>query len=91
MRVIEQMWKDRFEWLWENPDIDPDGREEEGEGSEEKVNDFIFPIVLHPDTSGMAHVIGMVERFLVWLRGWGEEVEFCRYEDIAREVRRIRP
>ncbi|KAL8692466.1 MAG: hypothetical protein Q9224_003951 [Gallowayella concinna] len=77
-RVIEQMWKDRFLWLWENAD---------DEGIEEGVNDFIFPIVLHPDTSGMAHVIGMIERMMVWLQGWGEEVEFCRYEKIAREVR----
>lgn len=45
---------------------------------------FVFPIVLHPDTSGMAHIIGMIERFVKWLRGWGEEVEFWRYEDIAR-------
>ncbi|KAL8721875.1 MAG: hypothetical protein Q9181_007611 [Wetmoreana brouardii] len=79
VRVIEQMWKDRFVWLWEN------GEEEEGE--EEGINEFIFPIVLHPDTSGMAHVIGMIERFLIWLKGWGPEVEFWRYEDIAREKR----
>ncbi|KAI4244637.1 MAG: hypothetical protein L6R40_002841 [Gallowayella cf. fulva] len=78
VRVIEQMWKDRFTWLWQNAD---------DEGSEEGVNDFIFPIGLHPDTSGMAHVIGMIERMMVWLQGWGEEVQFCRYEDIAREVR----
>ncbi|KAL8807245.1 MAG: hypothetical protein Q9200_004742 [Gallowayella weberi] len=77
-RVIEQMWKDRFIWLWENAD---------DEGSEEGVNDFIFPIVLHSDSSGMAHVIGMIERMMVWLQGWGEEVHFCRYESIAREVK----
>ena len=74
VRTIEQMWKDRFLWLWEN-----------GDGIGEK--DFIFPLVLHPDTSGMAHVIGMIERVLVWLKGWGEEVEFWRYEDIATEWR----
>ncbi|KAL8791496.1 MAG: hypothetical protein Q9213_000113 [Squamulea squamosa] len=78
-RVIEQMWKDRFMWLWENAD---------DEGSDEGVNDFIFPIVLHPDTSGMAHVIGMIERMMVWLKSWGEEVQFCRYEDIAMETKR---
>ncbi|KAL9600781.1 MAG: hypothetical protein Q9179_003094 [Wetmoreana sp. 5 TL-2023] len=82
VRIIEQMWKDRFVWLWEN------GEEEEEEEEEEAgINDFIFPIVLHPDTSGMAHVIGMIERFLIWLRVWGPEVEFWRYEDIAREMR----
>ncbi|KAL8863435.1 MAG: hypothetical protein Q9178_000116 [Gyalolechia marmorata] len=78
-RVIEQMWKDRFLWLWENA---------EDEGNDEGVNDFIFPIVLHPDSSGMAHVIGMIERMMVWLKSWGEEVEFCRYEDIAAETKR---
>ncbi|KAI4271175.1 MAG: hypothetical protein L6R38_006925 [Xanthoria sp. 2 TBL-2021] len=78
-RVIEQMWKDRFLWLWENADH---------EGSDEGVNDFIFPICLHPDTSGMAHVIGMIERMMIWLKSWGEEVQFCRYEDIAKETKR---
>ncbi|KAL8951736.1 MAG: hypothetical protein Q9222_002315 [Ikaeria aurantiellina] len=87
-RVIEQMWKDRFMWLWENSHAENDANVDDGEGKEEKgVNNFIFPMVLHPDTSGMAHVIGMVERMVVWLKGWGEEVEFWRYEDIAREAR----
>jgi hypothetical protein len=35
----------------------------------------------------MAHVVGMVKRFLEWLRGFGEEVEWCRYEEIAEEFR----
>ncbi|EAW07313.1 bifunctional SDR family oxidoreductase/polysaccharide deacetylase family protein [Aspergillus clavatus NRRL 1] len=43
----------------------------------------IFPVLLHPDTSGMAHVVGMVERLLGWLRGW-EEVEFCQTGEVAR-------
>jgi hypothetical protein len=45
-------------------------------------------LVLHPDTSGMAHVVGMVKRFLEWLRGFGDEVEWCRYEEIAESFRR---
>ncbi|KAF4281123.1 hypothetical protein CNMCM8689_001094 [Aspergillus fumigatus] len=44
VRVIENLWRDRFLWIREN--------EEEP----------IFPVLMHPDTSGMAHVIGMVER-----------------------------
>jgi len=32
-------------------------------------------------------VIGMVDEMIAWLKGWGEEVEFCRYEDVAREWR----
>lgn len=43
VRVIENLWRDRFLWIREN--------EEEP----------IFPVLMHPDTSGMAHVIGMVE------------------------------
>jgi len=51
--------------------------------------DFLFPLVLHPDTSGMAHIIGMIDRMIGWLKTQGEhgEVEFCRYEDVAREWR----
>ncbi|KAF2833975.1 polysaccharide deacetylase family protein-like protein [Ophiobolus disseminans] len=73
VRVIENMWKDKFEWI--RSEVDDMGD-----------NDMmVFPLVLHPDTSGMAHVIGMVERVVKWLQGWGGEVEFCTYEDAARE------
>jgi NAD(P)-dependent dehydrogenase (short-subunit alcohol dehydrogenase family)/peptidoglycan/xylan/chitin deacetylase (PgdA/CDA1 family) len=75
VRVVERMWRDRFEWL----------REEAGE--EEEEGDVVFSLILHPDTSGMAHVIGMVKRFLEWLRGFGDEVEWCRYEEIAASFR----
>lgn len=46
----------------------------------------VFPVLMHPDTSGMAHVIGMMERFLEWLRGWERagEVEFCQSGEVAR-------
>ena len=34
----------------------------------------------------MAHIIGMVERFIAWLQAFGtEKVEFCRHEDVATE------
>lgn len=69
VRVIENLWKDRFLWIREN--------EEEP----------IFPVLMHPDTSGMAHIIGMLERLLRWLQGWGEEVEFCQTGEIARWYR----
>jgi hypothetical protein len=70
-RVVEQMWKDKFIWLWKNS----------REGNE--AADFIFPILIHPDTSGMAHIIGMVDRFVGWLQGYGDVVEFCTHEQIA--------
>jgi peptidoglycan/xylan/chitin deacetylase (PgdA/CDA1 family) len=46
----------------------------------------IFPMLMHPDTSGMAHVIGMIERMIRWLQDWGlaGEVEFCQTGEIAR-------
>lgn len=31
----------------------------------------------------MAHIIGMIERFLKWLLAFGEEVEFLRCEEVA--------
>lgn len=72
VRVVENMWRDRFEWL----------RGEIKDGRDDMV---IFGIILHPDTSGMAHVIGMIERFLKWVMDFGDEVEFLRYEQIAEE------
>ena len=71
-RVVEQMWKDKFMWLWETSQ----------EGNESA--DFIFPLLVHPDVTGMAHIIGMVDRFLQWLQGFGDSVEFCTCEDIAK-------
>jgi len=45
----------------------------------------IFAMLMYPDTSGMAHVIGMVERMIKWLQSWGEdEVEFMQTGEIAR-------
>ena len=77
VRVVENMWKDKFEWI---------RSEVEGLDADKEV--MVFPLVLHPDTSGMAHVIGMVERVLMWLKAWDEEVEFCTYESAAEEWRR---
>ena len=73
-RQIEQMWKDRFTWLWDNEREQCDG---------DKSSFLVFPLVLHPDTSGMAHIIGMIERFLKWLQTWGDDVVFEKYENIA--------
>jgi len=76
VRVIERMWMDRFEFL-RSELADQDGDDM-----------VVFPLVLHPDTSGMAHVIGMIERFLKWLQGWGLEVEFLTFETIAEAWQR---
>jgi len=55
---------------------------EEGKGEKEET--VVFPLVLHPDTSGMAHVLPMIERVITWLMGFGEEVEFLTFGEVAR-------
>ncbi|KAJ6021066.1 polysaccharide deacetylase family protein [Penicillium herquei] len=70
-RVVEQMWKDKFMWLWEHIK----------EGNE--AADSVFPILIHPDTSVMAHIIGMIDEFVKWLQGFGYSVQFCTHEQIA--------
>lgn len=72
--VVEKMWQDKFLWLWEN---------ECARGGGEGALDFMFPLLVHPDVTGMAHIIGMVDRFLQWLKSFGDEVEFCTCEAIA--------
>jgi hypothetical protein len=79
---IETMWKDRFEFLYSEQEED---REDQGKGRESGGKDFIFPLVLHPDTSGMAHVIGMIDRVISWLKSKGDEVKFVKYGDCASE------
>ncbi|QIW97413.1 hypothetical protein AMS68_002931 [Peltaster fructicola] len=74
-RLMERMWKDRFEWM----------RSELADGSPEE---FIFSMILHPETSGMAHIIGMIERFLRYLQSFGDEVEFLTYTKIAEDFKR---
>ncbi|KAF1983070.1 polysaccharide deacetylase family protein-like protein [Aulographum hederae CBS 113979] len=71
--VVEGMWRSRFEEL--RGEMEEDG--EEGDM-------VVFPLVLHPDTSGMAHVIGMVRRMIDWLKRHGEEVEFMTFGECAR-------
>ena len=68
---------DRFEWLRQEM------REEEENGKSASFK--VFSIVTHPDTSGMAHVIGMIERFLRWAQGFGDEVEFITCGSVAEE------
>ena len=77
-RVVEQRWKNQFLWSWENSDGDSE------DGS------FIYPLVMHPDSSGIAHVILMVDRFIGWLRNWGESVHFFTHGDIARDFLKMK-
>jgi hypothetical protein len=73
--TIEKNWKARFEYLYH----------EIINGAKQ---DFVFPLVLHPDTSGMAHVIGMIDRMIGWLKEW-EDVEFTTFGACAKEWKAI--
>jgi hypothetical protein len=77
---METMWKDQFQFLYSQGEDENNG--EQGRGCGEK--DFIFPLVLYPDTSGMAHVIGMIDCVITWLKAKGDEIKFVKYEDCAR-------
>lgn len=77
VRVLERMWMDRFEFLL---------KEINEYGGDDMV---VYSMVIHPDTSGMAHVIGMIERFLRWILSFGDDVvEFRTCASIAEEFRR---
>lgn len=54
--VVEKLWWDRFEWLWENESFVDEGPGR-GYGS-------IYPLIWHPESAGRAHIVGMVDRFL---------------------------
>lgn len=75
-RVIEHMWKERFEFLLTEQQQDADT-------IKSKDSMTVFPLVLHPDTSGMAHVLPMIERFLKWAQEKGDVVEFITYGEAA--------
>lgn len=54
--VVEKIWWDRFEWLWEN----------ESWLDEEPGKDYgsIYPLIWHPEGTGRAHIIGMIDKFI---------------------------
>jgi hypothetical protein len=76
--TIEQNWKSRFEFLYSEA-LEKSIEEDSEQG-------FVFPLVLHPDTSGMAHVVGMIDRMISWLKQ--QEVEFVTFGECAAEWKR---
>ncbi|KAF4994713.1 hypothetical protein FGRMN_5602 [Fusarium graminum] len=58
--VVEKIWMDRFEWLWENESFVEEGPGA-GYGS-------VFPIILHPECSGRAHIISMIDKVIAKLK-----------------------
>ncbi|QDS76288.1 hypothetical protein FKW77_001942 [Venturia effusa] len=81
-RVIEHMWKERFEFLLTEQEQNADTTQVNGSMT-------VFPLVLHPDTSGMAHVLPMIERFLKWTLEKGDIVEFVTYAEAAERWKRL--
>ncbi|EXJ90386.1 glucose 1-dehydrogenase [Capronia coronata CBS 617.96] len=79
--LVEKMWMDRFEWLWENESwLD----EEPGKGY-----GSVYPMIWHPESSGRAHIVGMIDRFIARLvarRDAAEEGEitFETMDSVAR-------
>ncbi|KAI9782559.1 MAG: hypothetical protein M1839_004803 [Geoglossum umbratile] len=80
VRLVEKMWMDRFQFLMKEASEVAEVPRKGGKGGDEG---RMFMLVLHPDTSGMAHVIGMVERFLEWVGTQGEGVEFWKCAELA--------
>lgn len=82
--VVEKMWWDRFEWLWENESF-VDEEPGLGYGS-------IYPIIWHPESAGRAHIVGMIDRFLGRLvekaRASGTEITFETMSDVAQSWKR---
>lgn len=78
--VVEKMWWDRFEWLWENESFLDEARGL-GYGS-------IYPMIWHPESAGRAHIVGMIDRFLGHLvqkaASSGGEVTFETMADVGR-------
>lgn len=78
--VVERMWWDRFEWLWENESFVDEGPGL-GYGS-------IYPLIWHPESAGRAHIVGMIDRFLGKLvemsKSSGGEIIFENMAGVAR-------
>lgn len=54
--VVEKMWWDRFDWLWEN---------ESWLDEEPGLNyGSIYPMIWHPESAGRNHIVGMIDKFL---------------------------
>jgi peptidoglycan/xylan/chitin deacetylase (PgdA/CDA1 family) len=78
--VVEAMWTERLDFLLAELSEDTEGR------SGAREDDItVFPLILHPDTSGMAHILPMIERFLRKVLRKGEQVEFMTFGDCANQ------
>ena len=53
--VVEENWKQSFTWLYEQASKEGGG---EGQGT------FLFPLTIHPQSSGKPHLLAMHERLV---------------------------
>ncbi|KEF59769.1 glucose 1-dehydrogenase [Exophiala aquamarina CBS 119918] len=85
--LVEKMWWDRFDWIWENESwLD----EEPGKGY-----GTVFPMIWHPESSGRAHIVGMIDKFIAKLVARSQEAEegqitFETMESVANGWKRQR-
>lgn len=54
--VVEKIWWDRLDWLWENESWLDEGPGQ-GYGS-------VYPMIWHPESAGRTHIIGMIDKFI---------------------------
>ena len=77
--VVEKMWTDRFNWLWEHESW-LDEAPGKGYGS-------IYPLIWHPESAGRSHIVGMIDRFIGDLvsrvERAGGEITFETMESVA--------
>lgn len=94
---VEAMWKDRLEFLLNDDDLaghagaaeGTTGTVEEAWDEESRKSPRVFNLTLHPDVSGMSHIIGMLERFLRWVKTLEDEgrVQFCTCSEAVEMFR----
>lgn len=87
VEVVEKMWWDRFEWLWENECWLDEG-DQPGFGS-------IYPLIWHPESAGRAHIVGMIDKFvgklIAKMKAAGEgEITFETMEQVARSWKEVK-
>lgn len=76
--AVEAIWTERLEFLLN----ELEEAEQEGEVKNEIA---VFPLILHPDTSGMAHILPMIERFIDKVQQKGTRVEFSTFGECAEQ------
>ncbi|PWN99012.1 glycoside hydrolase/deacetylase [Tilletiopsis washingtonensis] len=72
-QAVEQIWKDTFTWIYENEADDDD-------------EVTVYPLTIHPDVAGRAHVMLMLDRFISWLKQH-EGVRFVTMHEMSLAFR----